>query len=136
MTYVLDTNIVSYFIQEDARIISKLRSVLAANHSIVLSPATYYEIWRGFKHKPSPKKEKAFIRMCELYPIGKMDLAIWGKAADIYAAVRKAGRPIEDTDILIAAFCVVNDYVLATNNTKHFTNVDGLDYENWVTEVI
>ena len=35
-------------------------------------------------------------------------------------------------DILIAAFCVVNDYLLVTDNTKHFKDIDGLQFVNWV----
>ena len=52
--------------------------------------------------------------MCSLYSIGEMSLPIWEQAADIYGKSRKTGNPIEDTDILIAAFCIVNGYVLVT----------------------
>lgn len=131
MTYAPDTNIVSYFIQEDKYIISQFRSILASGHSIIIPPSTYYEIRRGFKHKSSPRKEKAFTRMCGLYKIGEMSLPAWEQAAAIYGATRKAGNPIEDTDILIAAFCIVNDYTLVTNNVKHFKDIDGLKLVNW-----
>ncbi len=30
------------------------------------------------------------------------------------------GELIEDADIFIAAMCLKNDYVLVTNNVKHF----------------
>ena len=64
--------------------------------------------------------------------IGEMNIAAWEEAADIYGKSRKAGKPIEDTDILIAAFCIVNDYVLVTNNTDHFEGINGLQMVNWV----
>ena len=60
-----------------------------------------------------------------------MNLAAWEKAADIYALSRKNGKPIEDTDILVAAFCIVNNYTLVTNNVKHFEDVDGLIFKKW-----
>ena len=41
------------------------------------------------------------------YEIGEMNLAAWEETANIYAYTRKAGKPVEDTDILIAAFCIV-----------------------------
>jgi len=132
MTYVLDANIVSYFIQENTQVISKFRSALEAGESFVISPVTYYEIMRGFKHKSSPKKEKSFTYMCSIYPIGEMSFNIWEKAADIYGTTRQAGNPIEDTDILIAAFCIENGYKLVTNNAKHFDRIDGLEYVNWM----
>ncbi|MCL2815115.1 MAG: type II toxin-antitoxin system VapC family toxin [Oscillospiraceae bacterium] len=131
MTYALDTNIISYFVQDDSHVISRFRQALAAGNKIIIPPAAYYEIRRGFKHKNAPKKERAFNCMCTLYSIGEMNLPAWEEAADIYGKSRKAGNPIEDTDILIAAFCVVNGCVLVTNNTKHFEGIDGLQMVNW-----
>jgi predicted nucleic acid-binding protein len=132
MTYALDTNIVSYFIQHNKDIAVKLREILEDGHEVVIPPAVYYEIRRGFKFKSAPKKEQTFNRICNLCVIGEMSLATWEQAADIYANVRRQGKTIEDADILIAAFCVVNGYTLITNNVKHFENVGGLNVENWV----
>jgi predicted nucleic acid-binding protein len=56
-------------------------------------------------------------------------------AATVYAALRRSGRTVEDADILISAFCIVNGYTLVTNNTKHFADIDGLQLANWATEV-
>jgi predicted nucleic acid-binding protein len=66
-----------------------------------------------------------------MYPIGEMSLTAWEAAAEIYGYTRKAGNSIEDTDILLAAFCIVNNYTLVTNNEKHFKGIDGLIFENW-----
>ena len=131
MTYTLDTNIVSYFIQNNVGIMTKIREVMIANNSIVISPVTYYEIKRGFKHKAAPKKELAFARMCTLYPIGEMSLPIWEQAADIYAACRKTGVTVEDSDILIGAFSIANGYTLVTNNARHFNSMNGLKFIVW-----
>jgi tRNA(fMet)-specific endonuclease VapC len=38
---------------------------------------------------------------------------------------------IGDADILIAAYCLVNDYTLVTNNTNDFNRIDGLKLVNW-----
>ena len=131
MIYALDTNIVSYFIREDEHIISRFRAALEAGHSIIIPPVTYYEVRRGLKHKDAPKKEKAFDRMCMLFPIGEISLSVWEQAAEIYGKTRKAGNPIEDTDIIGAAYCIVNGYTLVTNNKKHFADIDDLAFENW-----
>ena len=52
-------------------------------------------------------------------------------AARTYANLRKKGKTIGDADIMIAAFCVVNDYTLVTANIKHFTDIDGLQLVDW-----
>ena len=34
--------------------------------------------------------------------------------------------------LLIAAYCVQNNYILITNNQKHFMNIENLQIANWV----
>jgi predicted nucleic acid-binding protein len=131
MTYALDTNTISYWLQKNERIAEQISRALRQGRIIAIPPTTYYEIRRGFKHKAAPGKEFAFSLICKSYEVGEMNLAAWETAADIYANTRKAGKPIEDTDILIAAFCIVNGYTLVTNNTKHFEDIEGLRLEDW-----
>ena len=131
MTYALDTNTVSYFIQGNERVKTRMRSALEEGHNIIIPPITYYEIRRGFKHKSAPAKEKAFTSMCLTCPVGEMTVSTWEHAAEIYGNSHRMGNPINDADILIAAFCVVGGYTLVTNNTKHFKDIDGLQFVNW-----
>ena len=131
MTYALDTNTISYWIQQNAKVSKRIKDALLQGDSIVIPPTTYYEIRRGFKHKAAPGKESAFSLICNSYEIGEMSLAVWEKAATIYANTRKAGKPVEDTDILIAAFCIVNEYTLVTGNKKHFEHIADLNYTDW-----
>ena len=119
MIYALDTNTISYWLQRNKQVIERLSWAIRQGSRVIIPPTTYYEIRRGFKHKTSPGKEFAFSLICKTYEIGEMNIAAWEKAADIYAETRKNGKPIEDTDILAAAFCIVNNYTLVTNNVKH-----------------
>ena len=134
MTYALDTNTISYWIQKNAQIAENLNQALRQGATIIIPPTTYYEIRRGFKHKAAPGKEFAFSLICRSYEVGEMSLAAWEKAADIYAYTRKSGKTIEDTDILIAAFCIVNGYTLVSNNTKHFKHIRDLDITDWTRQ--
>ena len=65
-----------------------------------------------------------------------MNLAAWEEASEIYAHTGKIGKPIDDNDILIAAFCIINGHTLVTHNKKHFKNIDGLKYVDWTDESI
>jgi len=132
MTYALDTNIISYWIQKNPQIAEKLHLALQLGNMIVIPPSAYYEIRRGFKHKPALGKEFAFSLICQLCEIGETNLAVWEQAADIYADTRKSGKSVDDNDILIAAFCIVNGYTLVPHNTKHFTNIKGLQLVDWM----
>jgi len=55
----------------------------------------------------------------------------WNKAAHIYADLRKKHITIGDADIFIAAFCILHDCILVTENVKHFRVIDELKLENW-----
>jgi len=131
MIYALDTNIISYWLQKNMRVAERLNGALRKGHVVVIPPSTFYEIRRGFKHTPAPGKEFAFTLMCQSYKIEEMDLTAWEEAATIYAKKRKTGQMIDDNDILVAAFCIVNGYTLVTHNTKHFQHIDGLLLEDW-----
>ena len=130
--YALDSNTISYLIQQNKAIETRLNDTLRQGNTVVIPPTTFYEIRRGFKHKAAPAKEFAFSLICKAYSIGEMNVAAWERAADIYADSRRTGKPLEDNDILIAAFCIVNGYTLVTHNTRHFEGIDGLSIEDWI----
>jgi len=131
MTYALDSNIISYFIRKQANVVNALIGNVQKGHTMIIPPISYYEVRRGFLRNPAPKKEREFYKLASLFGVGSMNARDCERAAQIYADSRKRGRPIEDDDILIAAFCVVNGYTLVTANAKHFDGIDSLTAENW-----
>ena len=58
-------------------------------------------------------------------------MSILESAIEIYVQERKEKRNIEDADVFIAAFCLYYDYILVTDNVKHFENIQGLHTVNW-----
>lgn len=54
---------------------------------------------------------------------------------DFYAneksRLRKLGTPIQEVDLLIGCAAVVNDFIMVTNNEKHFSRIEGIKIENW-----
>ena len=56
-------------------------------------------------------------------------------AAEIYGRIRtrleQAGAPIGPNDLMIAAIAVANDVVLVTHNTREFSRVEELEFEDW-----
>ena len=130
-TYALDTNIISFLMNNDINVKKCFKEALANGDRIVIPPIAYYEIKRGLLHNLAPRKEVAFLEMCKLYEIVDIKKGCYDKAAEIYAYTRKIGKSIEDADILIAALCIVNDYVLVTDNQKHFADIKDLSVDNW-----
>ena len=64
-------------------------------------------------------------------PVVDVNAEIWGCAARLWASLRRRGLTIGDFDVLIAAYCLVYGYTLATCNTKHFKVVPGLVTVDW-----
>jgi len=131
MIYALDTNIVGHLIQRSPIVRAQRDAVLDHGSELIIPPFVNYEIRRGFFYQSAPVREKAYILLCLQYPIGEMTVRAWEHAANIYASLRRRGYTIEDADILIAAFCLVNSYILVTNNTRHFERIDGLQLVDW-----
>jgi tRNA(fMet)-specific endonuclease VapC len=50
----------------------------------------------------------------------------------IYLDLQSRRITIEDADIFIAGYCIENNYILITNNTKHFENIKDLSIDNWI----
>ncbi len=129
--YALDTNIISFFMQNNEDVQRKFVETIDNGDNIIIPPIAYYEVKRGLLHKPTPKKEKLFEELCRVYKVVEMEKDCYDIAAEVYADTRKKGESIEDADILIASMCIANDYTLVTHNMKHFKDIDGLTVVDW-----
>lgn len=131
MIYALDTNIISYMLKTDKQVIERYLSEAEKGCECVIPPIAYYEIKRGLYAINATAKMNHFDALCREFTVGEMNTDIWEKAARLYDSHRKQGKPVEDADLFIAAFCLINQYTLVTNNTKHFSAIDGLEVVNW-----
>lgn len=129
--YALDTNIISYFLKGNQTVQNRFREALINRSNLIIPPIVYYEVKRGFLLNPAPTKEKIFEQLCENYSVGTLNNQCLDCGAKLYADLRSVGRIVEDADILIAAFCIVNNYTLVTANTRHFEKIDKLNMVNW-----
>jgi tRNA(fMet)-specific endonuclease VapC len=132
--YALDTNIVSYCIRKQYGVNEKIRQVLKNKITIVIPPITYYETVRGLYAVKARKKTEIFNRMCEEFVSEEMVREDWIEAARVYAALIQTGHPMDDHDLLQAAFCLRNGYTLVTHNTKHFSHLTNLVIEDWAED--
>ncbi|MDR1537535.1 MAG: PIN domain-containing protein [Clostridiales bacterium] len=136
MIYALDTNIVSYIIRGEGEADKRFSQELQAGNSFAIPPMAVYELKRWLMDNPS--KEMRFLarEFDSLYKSvrhkSEMSASAWEEAAKIYIHLKQKGELIEDMHILIASYCLVNDYVLATNNARHFDRIDGIKYVNWM----
>ncbi|MDR0499227.1 MAG: PIN domain-containing protein [Holophagales bacterium] len=131
MTYALDSNIVSHVLKRDAPVLANYRKAMDDAIDIVIPPIVCYEVLRGLLARGMTKRLAEFDELRQSALQVEFDVMVWQKAAQIYASLFQHGRPIDEGDYLIAAYCIVNDFTLVTNNTRHFEHVDGLKTVNW-----
>lgn len=79
--------------------------------------------------KSQLKKFHDFVEHNRVLPLSMRATVI---AAEIYADLRKKGKPIGHTDSLIAGIALSNNMQLVTNNTAHFERVPELKLINWM----
>jgi tRNA(fMet)-specific endonuclease VapC len=130
--FVLDSNILSFYIRKDDRIVKKVQEVLLAGHEVIIGPIAYYEVKRGLQAIKAEKRLKEFASLCKVFGIGALDNSLLDIASDIYCELRDKKQTVEDADLLTAAFCISHGFTLITHNTKHFVNISGLKFDDWL----
>jgi len=136
MTYALDSNTISYFLRDEGNVRKNVELELAKNGNYyAIPPVVIYEVQRWLRDKPTKKVQEAASTFGMLLQAvvskSEMPLEVFEKAADIYIELKQKGQLIGDADILIAAYCMVNNYTLVTRNTDDFKRIDGLKFTNW-----
>ena len=127
----MDTNIISFFLRGNPIVSANVEKAIDNGDSIVIPPLVYYEVKRGLVLINAAKKLKEFDAFCHLFSVGELGNYLLEESVNIYVEERKAGRNTEDADIFIATFCINNNYILVTDNIKHFENINDLQIINW-----
>lgn len=130
MTYLLDTNICIYVInQRPAQVLQRLIQV--GRESLAISTVTVAELAFGIEKSNRPDSRTKLENFLSQFPILDWDQ----DAAWMYGRVRKSleakGQRIGERDLLLACQALALDATMVTNNTREFERVDGLMLENW-----
>lgn len=68
--------------------------------------------------------------------IGELAIIPFAETVHTFAQERvrlwKAGKKIEDFDLLIGCAAKAKELTVVTHNRKHFEHIEGLDIEDWV----
>ncbi|MEH2166676.1 MAG: type II toxin-antitoxin system VapC family toxin [Nostoc sp.] len=131
MTYLLDTNIVSYILKRNVIVDQKFREVLRLKQDVFISCITYYEVKRGLLAINATRQLVEFNKFCQVYKIILIDdLEIIELACEIYVDLQRRGFTIQEQDILIAATAIARGLILVSNDSD-LLRVEGLSLDNW-----
>lgn len=128
---ILDTDIISYFLKGDSVVVANVGLYLKNHSNLTISSITYFEILAGLEYKKATtkiKNFKKFVSNCRIINVDKSSLEI---AAKKYGELRRNGKTISHTDLIIAGVAISNKLTLVTNNSKHFKSIKGLKIQNW-----
>ena len=130
---LLDTDILSYYLKGNEKVKKNLEEYL--NNSdfdkITISEITYFEIMAGLEYRNAKKQIQIFERFVAYCKIVKLSISSLRKSAIQYGKLRRKGIIIGTPDILIAGIAIDNDFILVTNNEKHFNPIPELKTLNW-----
>lgn len=131
MAYLIDTDIIINSIKGNQGVNQKIAELASIPKAI--SIITYGELLYGARKFTQREKNTSVVyRLAEIFPIIGITRATMEAFTDLKAALDRKGERIEDFDLLIAATALNLNYVLVTNNTKHYKRIEGLQLENWL----
>lgn len=132
MSYLLDTNIVTAILKNNQRIEQKIQELRKQKKRLYISCLTYYEVKRGLLAVNATRQISIFDNFCQVVTILLLDdLEIIERASEIYADLKRKGRPIQDADILIAATAIAQGLIMVSDDAD-MLRVQGLTVENWL----
>jgi len=132
MNYVIDTNIITALMKKDLRIKAKLQEMVIRGKEVFISAISYYEIKRGLLAAAAKKRLGVFHQMCGQLGILYLDnLEIFERASEIYADLKREGKPIGDADILIAATALTQNLIVVSDDSD-FERIRNIILENWL----
>ncbi|MBH2020316.1 type II toxin-antitoxin system VapC family toxin [Polaromonas sp.] len=133
MRYLLDTNIVSYYLRRTTPLLEERVGEALKRHSIAISVITRAELRFGQAGMTPEDRRRGLI---DSFLLRLPNIAWSTQAADDYGSLKdilkRQGTPIGDMDTLIAAHALAEDLILVTHNTRHFEKVPGLKLEDWM----
>ena len=123
----LDSSVLIRHLRGESEIVAKVNAV----DRPVLPVPVLGELLVGARLSNRPESETLRVRkLAGFCQLASPDTVTASTYAEIKVALRRAGTPIPENDIWIAALCIQHDWELAFRD-KHFPLVPGLRCQPW-----
>ncbi|QLE57119.1 type II toxin-antitoxin system VapC family toxin [Nostoc sp. TCL26-01] len=131
MAYLLDTNACIQILNSpNSPVTQKILSIPFKEIYIctVVYSELYYVAYKSSNvNRNLDHLENLFAKFADL-PLDRQAAKI---AGNLRARLNALGTPIGANDLLIAAIALANNLTLVTHNTREFSRIQGLKYEDW-----
>lgn len=131
MAYLLDTNAcIQILNSRQSSVTQQLLTI--PRHEIFLCTVVFSELYYGaFKSLKVDRNLTHLEHLFEEFSVLSLDKQGAKLAGRIRSQLAVLGTPISPNDLLIAAVALANDLTLVTHNTREFSRVTNLKYEDW-----
>ena len=131
--YLLDTNIISFFVKGNHNIAQKINKTSISN--ITSCVFVHSECYYGIKNEEQARRLiPTYDGIFESIYIFDFTLEASIEFTKQKKRLKESGNIIPDFDLMIACTALANDLILVTNNTKHFERIEGLELQDWTLE--
>lgn len=131
MSYLLDTNACIQALNDQSSPVAQHIIRIPADR-IYLCTIVCMELYYGaYKSRRIQENLTNLTNFFQQFSILSFDQEPSRLAGQIRARLEIGGIPIGLYDLQIAAIALSNDLTLVTHNTREFSRVDGLKYEDW-----
>lgn len=131
MPYLLDTNTVIALMKDNAQVIAQVRRVGRAE--LRLCAPVEAELWFGVYKSGKPEENRQrLLTLLSWLPSLPFSSDATPHFGEIRAALARQGMPIGPYDLQIAAIARAHGLVVVTHNTREYSRVPGLVWEDWL----
>jgi len=118
--YVIDTNAIIYYTDDEPAAIAALEPLFAKNHAIYISTLTELELFSyALMAEEEERRLEAFLEAVQILPLTS-------QIARIAGDLRRSHAGLKAFDSGIAATALFTHSQLITRNVRDFQDIDGL----------
>ena len=122
----LDTDVLITFLRNKKEEVKFILEQEERNE-ITTTYINLFELYYGaYKSKEQQKNLEAVNLIIDRITILNLTLLSVKKAGEILAQLEREGEKVDFRDILIGTIALLHNCILKTNNTKHFSKIEGL----------
>lgn len=132
MKYLLDTSVFSQPLKRHRLLPPLKRWQEIGDDRCSVSRVTVAEVEWGLHKENNERRWQSYRRDLQgTVQVLPTDDAVWTAFSEMRAAQTNIGQPVESFDLLIAATAKVHDLIVATLNTRDFSRIQGIRWEDW-----
>jgi tRNA(fMet)-specific endonuclease VapC len=132
--YLLDTGIASDYINRRKQVFERATRLASAGAKIGVCTPIVGELFSGVELSATRERNRTkLIHNLDSLTIWPFDLDAAEEFGRLFAVLRRAGRPMQQIDIQIAAVAFALGSCTVVTKDGDFSAIPGLNVENWTT---